>query len=159
VWEDCRAHLEGIGRLAADATSERGLVRRAILSSATLSLLLELIVERDEPARRALIHGYEPALEPLLATAASSARVRWIVLREYARWKFDDAVPDDWFHRYMRLARPYLRERVRLSSEFMLRAEEGTRRFVELYDALLGEQRERALKSPPKRRYVRPDLE
>ena len=105
-----------------------------------------------------LIKGYEEGMDTLLRAAITSSTVKWIVLRVYARWKFDDAVSNDWFHLYMHTARPYIREKVRLAREFVLRADAGAERFAEIYDTLLGELQEKMLKARPKKRFVRPDL-
>ena len=76
----------------------------------------------------------------------------------YARWKFDDAVEDDWFHNYMNLARPYIREKVRLAKEHVIQMDASAARFAEIYDALLAELKEKMIKARPKQRFVRPDL-
>ncbi len=141
-------------RLAAQADNPRLFLRRAALSSATLALQLAAIAEQDEPARRALIQGYEEGMDSRLRDAVAAHTARWVVLREYARWKFDDAVPNDWFHHYMDFAGPYVREKVRLAREFILRADPGAGRFVQIYDQLLAELRDRVLKTPPKKRFV-----
>jgi len=141
-----------------DPERARLMIRRAILGNATIALQLEAITKCEEEARQALIKGYEPGMEQLLQDAVASCNVKWLVLRQYARWKFDDAVASDWFHQYMHVARPYIREKVRLAKDFVLLMDEGAGRFVEIYDTLLHEQRESALKARPKKRFVRPDL-
>ncbi len=145
-------------RLCEEADNPRLLLRRAALSSATLALQLAAIAEQDEPARRALIQGYQEGMDGLLRDAVTASTIRWTVLREYARWKYDDAVANDWFHHYMDLAGPYIREKVRLAREFVLRADAGAGRFAEIYDQLLAELREKVLKTPPKKRFARADL-
>ncbi len=158
VREDARRTLLEIEKAASRARNPRLLVRRAILANATLALLLETIAGYGAESRQALIRGYEEGMDSLLRSAVLSSTVKWVVLRLYARWKFDDAVPDDWFHLYLHTARPYIGERVRLAREFVLSADAGTGRFAEIYDALLGELQEKALKARPKKRFARPDL-
>ncbi len=160
VREDCERNLALMAGHAMGADeNERSIVRRFILSNATLSLLLEAIAEQDDDTRQALVQGYQAGMDALLRDAVTSSRVKWIVLRDYARWKFDDAVPDDWFHHYMYIARPYIREKVRLARVQMLHADPGAGKFVEIYDTLLGELRDRMIRARPKRKFVRPDLE
>ena len=145
-------------RRCLEAASPRLALRRAILANATIALQLQAIGECDEGARKALIKGYRPGMDHLLRDAVASCTVKWIVLRQYARWKYDDAVASDWFHQYMHLAKPYVREKVRLAKDFVLLMNEGARRFAEIYDTLLGELRDRTLKARPKKRFVKPDL-
>ncbi len=158
--EHARTHLKEMAGLAAAAQEhERQAIRRMVLSQATLELQLEAISGCDEEARRALIQGYQPGMEAALRQAATASRLKWLVLREYARWKFDDAVPDDWFHHYRGLAGPYIREKVRLARSYMLEADAGAGRFIEIYDTLLAELRDQALKARPKKRFPPADLE
>ena len=107
---------------------------------------------------RGFLRGYEPDMDELLVNAVTSSAVKWVVLREYARWKFDDAVAGDWFHEYMGLAGPYIREKVRLAKEHVLQADPSAGRFAQLYDTLLGELRDKMLRTRPKKRFVRRDL-
>jgi len=158
--EHVRRHLEEMAALAASAEEhERHAVRRMILSQVTLELLLDALARSDETSRQALIQGYQPGMAEALRQAAVASRVKWLVLRDYARWKFDDAVPDDWFHHYRGLAGPYIRERVRLARSYMLEADAGAGRFIEIYDTLLAELRDQALKARPKKRFPPGDLE
>jgi hypothetical protein len=136
----------------------RQAIRQAILAQATLALKLEAIHGRDEPTRQALIRGYQPGMGELLRDAAITCHLTWRLLRHYARWKFDDAVPDDWFHRYMHLARPYIREKVRLAGAAVVEMDEGARQFAAVYDLLLADLQKQALAARPKLRFVRPDL-
>jgi hypothetical protein len=136
----------------------RRAIRQAILAQAVLALKLEAILGRDEAARRALVFGYRPGMDELLAGGAAACHLTWRLLRHYARLKFDDAVPDDWFHRFVRLARPYIREKVRLAEAAVVSMDEGARRFAAVYDLLLEELQRQALAAPPKQRFARPDL-
>lgn len=140
------------------AASARQAIREAILGQATLALKLEAILGRDERARAALIAGYQPGMEELLVEGARICHESWRLLRFYARLKFDDAAPEDWFHRYVRLARPYIREKVRLAEAAVIEMDEGARRFIEIYDLLLADLKKEALAAPPKKRFVPPDL-
>jgi hypothetical protein len=158
VLEQARAELAHTERVAEASEDGRNIVRRAILASATVALLLETIAECDEAGRAALIRGYEAGMDGLIRDASAGSRLKWIVLRNYARWKYDDAVQEDWFHRYMHLAKPYIREKVRLSREYLLEAQEGSKRFVEFYDQLLGDLVKDALRTRPKKRFVPPDI-
>ena len=138
--------------------STRRSVRRAILESAATALHLESVLRLGEAERKALLEGYRPELEPALENAWRGGVLRWMVLRRYAALKYDDAVIEDWFHYFMQAARPYVREKVRLSREFLLQMNEGAGRIVRIYDALLDELQKDALNAPPKKRFVRPDL-
>lgn len=140
------------------AASPRQAIREAILAQATLALQLEAILGRDERARAALVAGYQPGTQELLSEGARICHQSWRLLRFYARLKFDDAAPEDWFHRYVRLARPYIREKVRLAEAAVIEMDEGARRFVEIYDLLLAGLKKDALAAPPKKRFVPPDL-
>lgn len=137
---------------------ERHIIRRMILANATLALQLDALSHSSEQARLALIKGYDAGMAELVDNAVASSMLKWIVLRQYAHWKFDDAVADDWFHEYMGQAGPYIREKVRLAKEHVLQADSGAGRFAELYDTLLGEIRDKMLKVRPKRRFVPTDL-
>ena len=145
-------------RQSEEAPSARLAIRGFILSNAVISLHLEAISKGKDETRQALIRGYEPGMDLILQDAVAGSTLKWLVLRHYARWRFDDAVRDDWFHRYMRIARPYIREKVRMAQAHVLEVDEGARRFVEVYDKLLAELGESALKARPKKRFVRPDL-
>lgn len=159
---DARQEAERITRDAETASlgsdNPRLAIRRAILATATTALQLEAIGEHDEEARQALISGYELGMDPLLREAIASSHLAWFVLRVYGRWKFDDAVTDDWFHNYMRMARPYIREKVRLAKEHVMQMDPSAARFAEIYDALLAELQDKMSKAPPKHRFVRPDI-
>jgi hypothetical protein len=81
-----------------------------------------------------------------------------MALRWYARMKYDDAVPGDWFHHYLRVAGPYVREKVRLAREHLVEFNEGAARFVQIYDALLAQLRHDMLAARPKKRFPPSDL-
>jgi hypothetical protein len=150
VARDLAEIAGGVGDLEA--------LRREIVRSATTAMYLETILTTSETERKALIKGYEEGMEPLARDAIAASTLRWVVLREYGRLKYDDAVADDWFHQYMELAGPYIREKVRLAREFVAELDAGAARLAEIYDELLRELGERLLRSPRKKRYVRPDL-
>jgi len=160
--DNVRQQAGRIAQEVEDASSAsdnpRLIIRQGILANATTALQLAAIAEYDEEARQALIRGYERGMDALLKQAVSSCHLAWFVLRVYARWKFDDAVEDDWLHNYMNLARPYSREKVRLAKEHVIQMDASAARFAEIYDALLAELQEKMIKARPKQRFVRPDL-
>lgn len=158
VAAQVRRSVLATARAADEQWKPAGAIRGAILASAGVAMHLEAIAAGDEETRASLIQGYQPGMDHLLRDAIAGATLEWLVLRHYARWKFDDAVRDDWFHNYVRVARPYVREKVRLAREHVLRVDSGAGTFVEVYDKLLGELAERLLKAPPKKRFVEPDL-
>ena len=96
-------------------------------------------------------HAADPALEPQIREQIETAAARWQTLREYARLKYDDAAPEDWFEHYRALAAPYIREKLHA-------AQESQTNLVEIYTALLQDLQEHLLQSRPKKRYVPPDL-
>lgn len=158
VWEAAARSAREAERLSRASPDPRRALRQAILAQAVLALKLEAIRERDEAARQALIRGYRPGMDELLAAAASACHLTWRLLRHYGRLKFDDAVREDWFHRFLHLARPYIREKVRLAAAALVEMDEDARRFAAVYDELLEELEKQALAAPPKQRFVRPDL-
>jgi hypothetical protein len=97
-------------------------------------------------------------MEPLLRRIAGVSKVRWRVLREYGRLKYDDAAREDWFEQYVDVAAPYIREKVRLARAFLVELDQGASRLVEIYDDLLRELESRLVTSPRKKRYPPPDL-
>jgi hypothetical protein len=157
VKAQARASLLETERALAESGGRRGL-RREILRSATTALYLDTILELAEPERALLLKGYQAGMEPLVRQVTDVSTVRWMVLREYGRLKYDDAVPEDWFDQYIETAGPYIREKVRLAREFLVELNEGAARVVEIYDELLRELETRLLESPPKKRYVPTDL-
>lgn len=140
------------------ADHPRQAVRRSILENAGVALHLEAIIGLGEEEKKALLKGYREGMEGLLQNAWRLSVQRWILLRFYGRLKFDDAVPDDWFQHYMRVAKPYIREKVRLAREHVLERNEGSGQFAQVYDQLLHQLAEDTLKIRPKRRFVAPDL-
>lgn len=158
VWEAAARSALEAERLTRTSPDPRRTLRQAILAQAVLALKLEAIRERDETARQALIRGYRPGMDELLAAAAAACHLTWRLLRHYGRLKFDDAVREDWFHRFLHLARPYIREKVRLAAAALVEMDEDARRFAAVYDELLEELGKQALAAPPKQRFVRPDL-
>ncbi len=152
------ADLEGIERQLAAAGHPRLALRRAILETAGIALHLEAIARLPEPERAVLLQGYQAGMEPVLRQAQAEACARWALLRHYARLKYDDAVPDDWFDHFLHIAGPYIAEKVRLARDFLVRVDEGAGHFAEIYDALLDELRSELLKAPPKKRFPPPDL-
>lgn len=158
VADQVRLRLAQVEQAAADQFNPVRAVRAAILSSAVIGLHLETLVRCEDSARHALIQGYQADMDRQLREAADAAALGWLVLRTYARWKFDDAVTDDWFHNYVRIARPYIREKVRLAQQHVLQVDDTARRFTEVYDKLLAELGEQMLPVPPKKRFVPPGL-
>jgi hypothetical protein len=133
-------------------------LRQEIVRSATTALYLETILELGEPERKALLKGYEEGMEPLLRGVVGVSNVRWRVLREYGRLKYDDAAPEDWFEQYVHIAAPYIREKVRLARAFLVELDQSASRLVEIYDELLRDLAADLLKSPRKKRFAPPDL-
>jgi hypothetical protein len=158
VWEAAARSAREVERLSRTSPDPRRAIRQAILAQAVLALKLEAIRGRDETSRQALVRGYRPGMDELLEGAAAACHLTWRLLRHYARLKFDDAVRDDWFHRFVHLARPYIREKVRLAAAAVVEMDEDARRFATIYDELLEELKQQALAAPPKQRFVRPDL-
>lgn len=152
------AELEEIERQTLADAHPRLALRRAILESGAMALHLESIARLPEAERAVLLKGYQPGMESLLREAHMEAVARWAVLRHYARLKYDDAAPDDWFQQFLRVAGPYIAEKVRLARDCLVRLDEGAARFAEVYDALLDELRRDLLKAPPKKRFPPPDL-
>jgi hypothetical protein len=144
-------------RALADAGGMESM-RRETLRSATTALYMETILELPEAERKVLLKGYEEGMEPLVRNVIGVSAVRWRVLREYGRLKYDDAAPEDWFDQYIEVAAPYIREKVRMAREFLVELNEGARRVAEVYDELLRDLETRLLKSPRKKRFVPPDL-
>ena len=58
----------------------------------------------------------------------------------------------------MSVARPYIREKVRLTREFALHLDEGAERYARIYDALLQELLMEALTASQKKTFVPPDF-
>ncbi len=152
------AGLVETGCRCASAEHPRIALRQAILEAATLGLHLEVLLEADETERRSLLKGYQEGMEPWLRESFTLATVHWLVLRQYGQWKYDDAAPDDWFHRFFRVARPYIREKMRVAREYLLEGGTGSPRLIEIYDQLLTELADLSLRAAPKRRFARPDL-
>jgi hypothetical protein len=142
--------------LAADNPLRR--LRAEILRSATACLYLREILALGDPERRALLQGYTEGSEVLLRGLAALHTVLWLVLRQYGRLKYDDVAEDDWFHQFMHVAGPYIREKVHLSHQSLVELDGGAARLVEVYDALLADLERHLLQSPRKKRFVRPDL-
>lgn len=161
VAEEAKDFEPELDRIEAGLSSSehpRLALRTAILESAGVSLHLDAIARLGEMERKALLKGYEDGMGTLLTSAQRLSTIRWAFLRLYARLKYDDAVPDDWFHNFLRVARPYVREKVRLAREHVLERNEGSGQFAQVYDRLLDGLAKDMLKVPPKRRFVAPDL-
>ncbi len=133
-------------------------LRREIIRSATTALYLDMILALPDAERAVLLKGYEPGMDALVRQVRDVSTIRWMVLREYGRLKYDDAVPEDWFEQYLNVARPYIREKVRLAREHLVELDQGAARLVEIYDELLKELETKLIESPPKKRYPPPDL-
>lgn len=158
VWEAAARSALEAEQWSRRSPDPRRAIRQAILAQAALALKLEAVRGCDEAARQALVRGYRPGMDELLASGAAACHLTWRLLRHYARLKFDDAVAEDWFHRFLRLARPYIREKVRLAEAAVVAMDEGAGRFAAVYDLLLEDLEKQALAAPPKARFVRPDL-
>jgi hypothetical protein len=156
VQAQAGASLLDTERLLVRADNPLRLLRTQIVSSATTCLYLEAILEFGEAERKALLKGYNEGMEPVLRHVCEVATLRWTVLREYGNLKYDDAAPNDWFHHYLRVAGPYIREKVRLSREYLMTLDEGAGRLAEIYDALLDDLARGLIKSPRKKRFVPP---
>ena len=139
---DTPALLE-IERACLAADDPRVAFRRAAIENAVAALYLETIAEC----------GVENTGELLRAHTQV-----WRALREYLRLKYDDAVADDWFDHFTRVARPYIREKVRFTREFALHLDEGAERYARIYDELLQELLQEALAAPQKKSFVPPDF-
>ena len=92
--------LAPLQRLARRAIAKFPALRRAALENAVAAMYLEAIaacgVENTGEMLRAHIEIRE-------------------ALRTYLHLKYDDAAPDDWFDHFVLMARPYIREKVRLT--------------------------------------------
>jgi len=139
---DVPALLE-IEREGLASDDPRAAFRRAALENAVAGLYLEAVAEC----------GIENTAEMLRAHTEI-----WQALREYLHLKYDDAMPDDWFEHFTRVARPYIREKVRLTREFSLHLDEGAERYARIYDELLRELLKDTLAAPQKKSFVPPDF-
>jgi hypothetical protein len=138
-----RPALLEIERAALDTDDPRVAFRRAAIENAVAGLYLEAIAAC----------GVENTGELLRAHTEM-----WRALREYMGLKYDDAVADDWFEHFTGVARPYIREKVRLTREFALHLDEGAERYARIYDELLQELLQEALAAPQKKSFVPPDF-
>lgn len=132
-----------IERSALAADNPRVAFRRAAIENAVAALYLETIAAC----------GVQNTGEMLRAHTET-----WRTLREYLRLKYDDAVADDWFDHFTGVARPYIREKVRLTREYALHLDEGAERYARIYDELLHELLQEALDAPQKKSFVPPDF-
>jgi hypothetical protein len=139
---DAPALLE-IEKSCLAAADPRAAFRRAALQTAVGALYLEAIAECGVPDTAEMRQSYTQT---------------WQALREYQRLKYDDAAPDDWFDHFTRVARPYIREKVRLTREFALHLDEGAERFARIYDELLEGLFQDAMTAPQKKTFVPPDF-
>ena len=155
--EKARQSLLETERVLAERGDLRAL-RREIIGSVTTALYLETILGLAEAERAVLLKGYEAGMEPLLRSVIEVSNLRWTVLREFGRLKYDDAAAEDWFEQYVEIARPYIAEKVRLAREFLVELNQGAARGVEIYDELLRELEEWLVASPPKKRFVPSDI-
>ncbi len=150
--------LDELERRTLASPHPRKAVRAAILEKALIALHLEAVAALGEPERAALLKGYEPGMDALLRETLRASTAEWHALRFYTHLKYDDAVPDDWFQHFLRVARPYIREKVRLARAFLLEVDESAGRFAEIYDKLLDGLRREMLDAPPKKRFPPADL-
>ena len=139
---DAPALLE-IERACLATDDPRVAFRRAAIENAVAALYLETIAAC----------GVDNTGEMLRAHTQI-----WRALREYLRLKYDDAVADDWFDHFTSVARPYIREKVRLTREFALHLDAGAERYAWIYDELLQELLQEALAAPQKKPFVPPDF-
>jgi hypothetical protein len=139
---DAPALLE-IERACLAADDPRVAFRRAAVESAVGALYLQIVTEAGVPDTSEMLAAYTQT---------------WRTVREYLHLKYDDAAPDDWFDHFLLVARPYIRERVRLTQEYALHLDEGAQRFARIYDALLRELVKEALAAPQKKTFVPPDF-
>jgi hypothetical protein len=139
---DAPALLE-IEKVCLASVDPRTAFRRAALKTAVGALYLEAVAEYGVPDTAELRDAYTKT---------------WQALREYERLKYDDAAADDWFEHFMSVARPYIREKVRLTREFALHLDEGAERFARIYDELLEELFHQAMTAPQKKAFVPPDF-
>ena len=136
-------HLLAIERAALADDDPRVVIRGAAIDHAVAALYLETIAALGVQDTDEQLHTHN--------------RI-WQVLREYLHLKYDDAVAGDWFDHFTAVARPYIRERVRLTREFALHLDEGAERYAKIYDDLLRDLRQEALRAPQKKTYVPPDF-
>ncbi len=166
AWEICSARFASDFSDAVREEAARSLtepedllaLRQQIVRNAAMALYLEAILKLGETERQALLKGYQNGMEPLVRGAIGVSTVRWQVLREYGRLKYDDAAPEDWFHQYMEIAAPYIGEKVQSARAFLIELDQGAARLVEIYDELLRDLETQLLKSRRKKRFVPPDL-
>lgn len=139
---DAPALLE-LERVALATDNPRVAFRRAAIENAVAALYLETIAECGVQNTAVMLHAHTRICR---------------ALREYLRLKYDDAVPQDWFDHFTGVARPYIREKVRLTREFALHLDEGAQRYARIYDELLRELLREALEAPQKKSFVPPDF-
>jgi len=135
--------LLDIERAALSADDPRATFRRAALENAVAALYLEAIAACGVPDTEEMLRAHSHICQ---------------ALREYLRLKYDDAVPDDWFDHFTQVARPYIREKVRLTHEFALHLDGGAERYAKIYDELLRDLFNEALRAPQKKAFVPPDF-
>lgn len=111
------------GKAFAEADHPRLALRQAILEQAVVALHLDAVSGFGEEERAVLLRGYKPGMDSLLQEARRASTLAWLVLRLHARLKYDDAAPGDWFHNFVRLAGPYIREKSRLARESVVRVD------------------------------------
>lgn len=132
-----------IERAALASDHPRVAFRRAAIENAVAALYLETVAGWGVPDTGDMLRAHTQI---------------WQALREYLRLKYDDAVADDWFDHFTRMAQPYIREKVRLTREFTLHLDEGAERYARIYDELLRELVKEALGAPQKKAFVPPDF-
>jgi hypothetical protein len=146
-------------------------IRMREISAAPALLEIELAgLAADDPRAEFRRAALENAVAGLYLEAVAACGVAdtgemlrmhtqtWQALREYLRLKYDDAAPEDWFDHFRHVARPYIREKVRLTREFALHLDEGAERYAKIYDELLKEVFAEALRAPQKKSFVPPDF-
>lgn len=156
--EQAEKELLDAERYCLAADHPRLALRRAILECSVIALHLRPILELGEAERKVLLNGYEEGMAETLRNTCALCELKSAVFRHYARLKYDDATPDDWFDQFERVARPYVREKVRLARASLIELDEGAGRIARIYDGLLQDLQKDLLRAPPKKRFVPPDL-
>lgn len=156
--EDVWREVADTAAQAAQREQPRLLLREAVLHSAAMALHLDAIAALGEEERAALLKGYAPGMDALLQQGRRAYTAHWMALRYYLRLKYDDAVPEDWLHHFVDVAKPYIREKVRLRRQYLVEMDDSVCRFAEIYDKLLHELRQEMRKAPAKKRFPPADL-
>jgi hypothetical protein len=158
VLETAHSDLLMLGERLSRSADRRRDLRRGILESVTLALHIEALLEMGEAERAILLEGYQPGTEEQLHDALRLTTILWMLLRQYARLKYDEANREDWFHHYVQTARPYIREKARCAKARFLHKDGSAGQAVTIYDTLLMEMFKTLLDVHAKKRFPPPDL-